>query len=252
MKIKILISVFIVTFLFTFIHSSSSSNLKNSMKTVTNLEISSKVKTYWTNLFSTPQATNCVGKTPTKLMAMDPYYFGQFKKGKGKFYWVKQWGFDNSAYLFDFIDPEMRKDVCAEFKLVYNEVFKLPTKNPKPKTKAKGVDPSLPFDPWRDPYELKKMNPKQASLIDFKIYEKSINTVQLNQAIDKYSWFKNPLVSNPGKKMVSDHDFNNDGRLSPREFIIAALRVNDRKLGSNECTLCFEKSIEKIDAIFEF
>ena len=273
MKIKIILSIFVICFLLNYTHSST--NLKTNTITTTNTEailknnleitskltkteITTKITTLWAKLFSSPQATNCVAKTPEKLLALNPDYFLNVHKGKGKFYWVKFWGFDNAAYLYDFLDPVFRADICAEFKLMYDKVYAFPIKNTNKSyqmVNGKKIEIHKKFnlnDPWRDPYDVKHMDPKQSRLIDWSVYGKSINTVQLNQAIEKFKWYKDPMVGNHGKKMVSDHDFNNDGRLSVREFIIAAIRTNDKIFGSYECELCFKDFIDKIDAMFTF
>ena len=234
--------------------------LKSNLKITTKTQITEKMKTLWTQLFQAASPPNCSLNNPVKLAAVNDDVFGKSSKKKGKFYWVKHWGFDGSAYLFDFIDPVLRAEVCAEFKLIYKEVFALPTVNPKKNATiiVNGVkqkppkDPNELFDPWDDPYDMAKLPPKQAQLVDFDVHKISVNTIQLNQALKKYRWNIDTMAANPGKKMVSDHDFNNDGRLSVRELIIAVLRNNDKKFGTYECDLCFRDIVDKIDAIFTF
>ncbi len=280
MKIKIIISVICVFLLFNNVISLVKNNLKNKLKTKNNnqaktttktstktnllerlgikkTEVTSEMRTKWKELFGQKQMHPCLLKDPTKMLALDPNWL--LRKGKGKFWWVKQWGYDNDAYLFDFLDPVLRLEIVLQFKLLYNAVFKLPNKNPHPKStliingvKQPTIEDKLGYDPWRDPYDVKHLDPKTAAEIDFNIHKLSINVPQLNQAIKQFNWPKPLMAANPGKKIVFDHDFNNDGRLSPREFTIAILRNNDRMLGRKECQMCFQEIVAKIDAMFTF
>jgi len=189
----------------------------------------------------------------------------KIKKGK-KFAFLKDYGFDNTAYFFDYLDPIFKNDIVAEFDRIYRQVFAYPTQNPKheetitingvvqPNNSTKQID-ELGYDPWHDPYDVKNMDPKQVVTIDFSVHNVSISTVQLNQAINDFNWVKSETEVNPGRKLVIDYDFNNDGRLSPREFIIALIRSNDkidRVLGKSKCLNCLSDFVTKIDAMFTF
>lgn len=255
MKIMYGITICVIILLLACVHSSS--NLKTTLKTQTKAQ--TELEGLFDNLFQTKRIDSCKLMTPEKLLALNPDY-GKFSKGKGKFKWLKAWGFDNSAYLFDYLDPVFQNEVVAEMRLLFEKVSKYPQKNPNPKKVVivngvkQGTDPEeeLGYDPWRDPYDIKHMDSKMAANIDFKVYNISVNVPQVNQAFKEWGWPKPPMASNPGKQLVFDHDFNNDGRLSVREFIIAIIRNNAKWFGMPECKMCFNEVMKKFDAIFSY
>jgi len=74
----------------------------------------------------------------------------------------------------------------------------------------------------------------------------------LFQAIKEFKWNTRPNDKNYIRKLVDQFDFDGDGRLNPREFIIMAIVHNKNILGTT-CLNCFNNIIaKKIDPVFQF
>jgi len=49
---------------------------------------------------------------------------------RDRFWWVKPWGYENTAYLFDYIDPVFRDMITTEMTLLYNALLHFPRADP--------------------------------------------------------------------------------------------------------------------------
>jgi len=225
------------------------SYLKNNLKEKT--MVSTSQSELWSTLFSQPKVNNCILDMPIRKRQ---FYHSKPHIKYNKYYWIKAWGFDNSAYLFDFLDPVFQKQMVTEFKLVYDTIMKFPLVDPsKTQEESESLKKATEYYTFYDPYEIGTMKPKKVEKIDLAIHKVSVSTVQINQALENWKWATDVGVLFMGQKIVDAYDFNDDGRLSPREFIIAALRNNDRKFGTEEeCQYCFKDIIAQIDAMFTF
>jgi hypothetical protein len=173
------------------------------------------------------------------------------KSKKGKFAWVKQWGFEKVAYFFDFLDPVLLKPVLTEFKKVYDDMFAMSNKD---------------TDKYKDPFDIKKQmrtfkkekkfykkNMKKInSNYEPKIYEVSVNAVQIHNAMPLWKWEIDVGLRDYAVTFIKKYDINGDGRLNPRELILGALEHNKHLLGSGQCTHCMEGVISKLEAIFKY
>jgi len=91
---------------------------------------------------------------------------------------------------------------------------------------------------------------------DWKTY---ISPGRMAQIIKQWGWKHNEALDNIGKYYVDIYDFNGDGRLNIREFIIAMIRMNKNNYeiydnfdntGCSEKIKCLKTIIQKIENIF--
>lgn len=171
---------------------------------------------------------------------------------KVNFHEKKKLGWDASAYLFDYLDDILQKDIVTEFDRIFKD--------------AQKIQPQAGF---KDPYSLDKMlnlnganiPPKEelykkiASVspsFNPSIWETSISIGQIETIIKDWSWYANPSKPDPAKYIVDKYDYDGDGRLNSREFIIAMIRNNKRVVdGAKKCKNCLENIIStKIDPMY--
>jgi len=81
-------------------------------------------------------------------------------------------------------------------------------------------------------------------------YDASVNIVQIQAAIKKWKWQVNPGDPTYFERFVKKYDMNYDGRLNPREFILASLYNNKQTVGSSLCEKCYFEVGKMLDAIF--
>jgi len=172
---------------------------------------------------------------------------------KGKFYWVKQWGFEQSSYLFDYFDPTLRPLILQDFNMLY--------------TSFRGY-PANDSAAYKDPYNLSKPIPHNLndeakevltkelldfnSRIDHEVYKVSLNAVQINFGVKENNWYLDRGDNDYAKSFIKSFDMNGDGRLSPREFILGSIWHNKKILSSDDCKLCYADLVDKIDGIFRY
>jgi hypothetical protein len=173
---------------------------------------------------------------------------------KTNFYEKKKMGWEASAYFFDFIDPAFRDIVVAEFDRIFKEAQKM-----------------VPPNGYKDPYTLAGILglnpanlPSEAEMIsklktlwptwNVDIWRTSITCGQMAAIIEQWSWNFDTSHNNPAKKLVDHYDFDGDGRLNAREFLIAMIQNNKKVIdGPKKCRNCMEKVIEtKIDPMFMY
>jgi hypothetical protein len=166
----------------------------------------------------------------------------------------KKLGWDSSAYFFDYLDDVLQKDIVKEFDRIFKEAQKIQS----------------PAD-YKDPYALEKIlglsgknvPPKEelykkivsiSPSFNPSVWESSISIGQMQTILKEWNWFANTAKPDPAKYIVDRYDFDGDGRLNPREFLIAMIRNNKRIVeGEKKCNNCMEHIIAtKIDPIHIF
>lgn len=154
-------------------------------------------------------------------------------KSKHNKYEKRLYGWGPSAYLFDYLDAVMSEQIIAAFEKLWTEV------------KSQNVFPTE--QDKEDPYTLKKIfnmpdQPDEVLLARFQslkpsfnqnIWKDSVSVPQVRQVARE--WNYNPTSPDFAREIVDTYDYNGDGRLSPREFIIAYLNINRATLGSKDC-----------------
>jgi len=87
---------------------------------------------------------------------------------------------------------------------------------------------------------------------DDEIYNLSVNTVQVNKAMQLFKWNTDPANLNSAKEFVTKYDMNFDGRLNYRELILGSIYHNKQLIGmpSPICDLCYFDIGKTLDAIF--
>ena len=207
----------------------------------------------WDNLFKIPRGTACsktnlLAKIRRELIEEGLYPGMNYNSQRGPFWWVKQWGYEAGAYFFDFLDPVLKDQVANEFDFIYSALTAFPT-----------VDTSIP-----DPFDFKKMVAKGGNLTSKKLkmikkftenydpasYSISANLPQVQAAIVKWKWQINPGDPTYFRRFIQKYDMNYDGRLNPREFILASLWHNKQSVGSPLCDHCYFDVGKTLDAIF--
>lgn len=157
-------------------------------------------------------------------------------------------GWGSSSYLFDYLDQTLQGPITKQFEKVFEKAFDI-----------------VPKDDYKDPYSLEsilgmkgsdkellnqiqKLNDK----FDVNIWEKSISVSKMKEFIEQNKWFTRSEITDYAKYIVDEYDFNGDGRLSRKEFIIADIINNKSLLGTEgTCEMCFNKlASELIDPIF--
>jgi hypothetical protein len=230
---------------------SSTTNLRS--KT----EIEQQYEDIWKSLFSGTRGQSCAGAALRRaVLASARARALQIVKGikgkAGKFAWVKHWGYGPLSYFIDFMDTAVRQDVVKEFKKIYDDMRNLPSED---------------TDTYKDPYDLKKLlegadsGLSKKALADLKlvnknydpkIYDISVNCVQIRQGMNDWRWSIDFPTTDYAKLFLQKYDMNGDGRLAPRELVLGALDNNKHLFGSGSCTHCFEEVSRKINAIFTY
>jgi len=164
---------------------------------------------------------------------------------------VKHWGYGAAAYLFDYLDPVLRKKVVKEFKTSFEELKKFP------QIDKKVADPFdfkklLRKDTKKLPKRLVKQLKKFTKFFDEAVYNVSANLPQIQAAVRKWKWPLTPGDPTIYNRFLMKFDMNYDGRLNPREFILASLWYNKSSVGSPLCKNCYFEIGKVIDAIFLF
>jgi len=219
---------------------------------------------YWETFFNQKRGEKCNGR---KVLRYELQKIGvteeggQFKAaaggrskiGSGPFGWIKQWGFGPSAYLFDYFDPALRPLVLEDFAKIWEKFKGYPaadTKEYKDPFNLEVVIPEGIDDVSKQKLEAGKLAHDQAILTD--VYKASVNAVQLNAGIKENKWYMDKSVSDNAKAFIRSYDVNQDGRVSARELILGSIFYNKGILGSDECTMCYEDLVDKIDGIFAY
>ena len=154
-------------------------------------------------------------------------------KSKHNKYEKRLYGWGPSAYLFDYIDSVLQEPILNAFDKLWTEV------------KSQNVFPTE--QEKEDPYTLKKIfnmpdQPDEVLLARFQslkpsfnqnVWKESVTVPQVRQVAR--GWNYNPNSPDYAREIVDTYDYNGDGRLSTREFIIAYLNINRAVLGTKDC-----------------
>jgi len=101
--------------------------------------------------------------------------------------------------------------------------------------------------------KLKAIVGKDSKNFNENSYKAGLTVSNIYKACKDFKWNHNPQETNFAKKIVDKYDFDGDGRLNPREFILMTILHNKNILGGKDCTNCFGDIIsKKIDPIFRF
>lgn len=226
------------------------------------------IKVAWSNLFADPERkdTLCKSNQPAAQGSLSEGEgalhdkLKMFPRKKPNLYKKLQIGFDESSYLFDFLDDLLQEKLSLNFKLAFEEVYSLEL-TPQEESYEDVYSLENLYKTIRETLKLttrststesyvhyiQKVNPR----FDLSIYENSINLKQFNAAINRYNWATDSSINDPAKHYLDEFDFNGDGRLNPTEFIISELVMNKELLGLDTCKQCFRYFIRTaIDPVF--
>ena len=234
------------------LNSSSFSKSKDKIQIMTASE-QSFYSSMWSSLFMIPRTSACSKSNLLRRIrneVLDELNRGKEGK-KGPFWWVKQWGYGQAAYLFDFLDPVLQLKAAVEFKLIYSAASKFPQADSE----------------YLDPFDFKSMISQDNSKLskdmikklklftqnfDETVYNLSLNSVQIRKALQVFKWSSDISNPNYAAKFVTKYDMNFDGRLNYRELILGSIYHNQQLIGlpSPLCDFCYFEIGKTIDAIF--
>jgi hypothetical protein len=170
----------------------------------------------------------------------------------------KQIGQGLSAYLFDYLDELLFKPIITEFQRIWTEASK-----------------KTPFEGYIEPYDwyeiirqnfggqlptgeddlfakIKSLQPSFNS----DVYKTSLTMGQLERIIKEWNWSIDQTKANPVKALLDKYDYNGDGRLSAKEFLIAMIKTNKKvwdTIGLRACNNCMIQIIQQyIDPIYNY
>jgi len=168
--------------------------------------------------------------------------------------------------LFDYLDEVLQKDVVGEFEKIYNTSLKTkPDKKdnftePYPLSKMVSAYSQMPVgnsvnsSDNNDPAlitRLKEISGPKA--FNENSYKAGVTVSNVYATAKNNKWNHDQNDPDFARKIVDTYDFDGDGRLNPREFIIMSILNNKNILGSATCNSCYGDVIaKKIDPIFNF
>lgn len=208
---------------------------------------------YWKLLFAGSRSGTCKEATAKKkavaMLEAKHKEKAKFRKSeRTKLPWVKPWGYEDAAYLFDFFDPVFRKTATDLMEESFATLKSIKNKDTKTYKDVFDIYKMLQNQKGKIKKSLKELNPNY----DRKIYENSINTVQLNKAMSDWGWFIEPGLKDYAYDLVSRYDEDGDGRLNPREMMLANIYHNKDIIGKGKCMYCLAELARKLDAMFIF
>ena len=154
-------------------------------------------------------------------------------RNKPNKYDTRLYGWGPSAYLFDYLDPVLEEKVLKIFTELWTEVSTItsfPTKEDK-----------------EDPYTLKKIfnmpdSSDEVLLAKFsalkpsfnkQVWEGSVTIPQIRSVAKNWNYSGNS--NDYAREIVDTYDYNGDGRLSRKEYLIAYLNINRAIIGQKSC-----------------
>ena len=170
----------------------------------------------------------------------------------GGFSWLKKWGFGPVSYLFDYLDPVFRPEALKEFEAIFKDTMsEVPEDIPGYKDPFNYAARIKAAPPQQQPALLRDIEKMQKGY-DPIIYKNSVNAVQIHQALKAFQWFKDPGVADPASDLIIKYDINHDGRLNPKEFILADILYNKPHFLNKKCNHCFTDIGKKLKALFTY
>ncbi len=182
---------------------------------------------------------------------------------KKKNYRYNKPGFEDSAYLWDYLDELLRDKIVSAFKNIWEKVAKTNSdqkinnpyslKNMLKYYAANGAANEISFD-------IDKENDTSKMIDILKKFNKGISMEetlygvkldQLNQALQSFG-LPAPSKSEALKILIDRYDFNGDGVLSKEEFLYMIIveakdKLNDKNLFSEICSSILDPMFEFFD-----
>ena len=203
-----------------------------------------KFEPYWTDLFSISKIKACSSVRINSRINTD---INRRRLGRKKeFWWIKKWGYQAVSYLFDFLDPVLREPIVKEFQRIYDAIKVIPTIS---------NDFDDPFDYLNKVKKIQYQKLKKRLFLFKKYYNKeiynlSLTSPQINEGFKRFNWPRRTYDSTEIKNYIFKYDLNYDGRLNPREMILATIYDKPYYIGSGNCEYCYKSIANIIKAIF--
>lgn len=173
-----------------------------------------------------------------------------------------KFGFEDSAYFWDFMDNILQQKIVAKFKEIWEKAKTAP-KDPKVKDVYSskemvifyyntGGKPRILYDPFKeaDVMKLTKTLTTFNSSIDPALRIAGITMNQLPALVKQFGIHYNPGLIGWQKKMLDAYDFNGDGTLSAEEFFFLLIWESRTKLADDR--LFKEICVTVLDPIFDY
>ena len=183
----------------------------------------------------------------------------KFPKSKFNPY-EKEYGRGKVAYLFDFLDDVLKKNITTQFKYIWKNVTSIRNhsdlhyyKDPydkdnlmKAAREIYGV--KLEDINYSDVDRIRKVMPN----FDPVVHYKSITFPMFIYSINKYKWNNFGKSEKYIKTLFDSYDFDGDGRLNIREFILFSIINNVKNADYMNCKNCYKDIIiDILDPIFK-
>lgn len=174
---------------------------------------------------------------------------------KSDLWWIKNWGYGDSAYLFDYVSPVFKTTFVTEAQEIYDKFKALDNKKDGPYEDPFDYNNFISEDMTED--EKKKLLGNLKLIndnYDPDIFNISVNAVQLHSGMKAFKWYDpGNGVADYSKDFLVKYDADGDGRLNPRELILGTIDYNkDGKFGDPNIKNLFNKSARSLDAMFQF
>jgi len=101
--------------------------------------------------------------------------------------------------------------------------------------------------------KLSKIVRGNKKIFNARAYRTAITVPQLYRIVQDWHWDYNTAEDEWARKLLDKYDFDGDGRLNAKEFILFSIVHNKRVLGSKRCEHCYYEIIHnRIDPIYSF
>lgn len=201
-----------------------------------------------------PEAETCKGDSVT-----DNLFDNDFPRRKKNFY--DKMGFNEGpiTYLIDYMEEAFEKyskNVQKEFKQIFDDAkaVNAPEGVKDPYYLAKVATQNGTATEDLKPEEYYRMIKARLPSFNQTIYEGSVTIPQLVEVFktNKWSLSQDNFVQE-AKALVDKYDFNGDGRLNFREFVLAMIFKTQDLVRAKICSKCMESIVEEvIEPIYTF
>lgn len=224
----------------------------------------------WKKLFKTLERKLCKDDPNSKWKIIAPIpenndeLYGKLPQSKPNVHY-KFYGYEDSAYLFDYWDYLFQKKIATAFQQFWEQVQTLPPKigieDPySPYNQlliyylAQGPDSKVKIDMPKktdSDEELLKTISKIRKDFDVNSLKLGISIPKLALVYEKFRWKYNPNDGLFFKNKFDKYDYDGDGRLDAREFLFLTIYENRKHLYDPNIDFPFYKILLKwIDPIF--
>ena len=175
-----------------------------------------------------------------------PNKFDEIKMGQG-----------HSTYFFDFLDPLLQDKIVKEFSRIWEEAKNIELPNEKD---------------YKDPYPLNaflrvETNMTQDAILNIiternhkfnkTLWNNSIDGRHIYSIVKKWKWgIRKIAYDDTAKYLVNKYDYNGDGRIDVKEFLIMMINQNRRSLDlpkEKRCINCLETITDEfINPIYDY